>query len=46
MSTTAVAAPEQRTVLHGITWETYERLLADRGETSVPRLTHDGGSRR
>jgi Uma2 family endonuclease len=30
-------------VLHNISWETYEHLLADRGDASVPRLTFDRG---
>jgi Uma2 family endonuclease len=38
------AAPaEQRVVLSGVSWETYERLLAERGDASTPRLTYDRG---
>jgi Uma2 family endonuclease len=42
MSTVAAPA-ENVNVLHGVTWETYERLLADRGENSRPLLTFDRG---
>jgi Uma2 family endonuclease len=35
--------PEQRVLLHGINWETYERLLADLADRSAPRLTFDRG---
>ena len=39
-----IAAPaEQRIVLHDISWETYEGLLADHGESSAPRFTYDRG---
>jgi Uma2 family endonuclease len=30
-------------VLRNISWETYERLLADHEDTSVPRFTYDRG---
>lgn len=30
---------DQRVFLHGATWADYERLLAVRGESSVPRIT-------
>lgn len=36
-------AGEQRIVLHGISWETYERLLRERGEAPRPQLTYDRG---
>lgn len=35
--------PEQRVILYGISWETYERLLADLADRSLPRLTFDQG---
>src|ERR1051326_1247978 len=41
---TLVRPAEQRAVLHGICWETYERLLADLAESSAPRLTYDRGT--
>lgn len=34
---------EQRVVLHGISWQTYERLLEDLADCSVPHLTYDQG---
>lgn len=41
---TAVAVPaEQRNVLRDVSWETYERLLAERGEAPVPLLAFDQG---
>jgi Uma2 family endonuclease len=30
-------------VLHNISWETYERILADHESSSVPRFTYDRG---
>lgn len=40
----AVKTPsEQRTVLHNISWETYEHLLADHVDSSSPRFTYDRG---
>ena len=39
-----IAGPsEQRVVLTDIRWETYERLLKDLEQSSVPRLTFDQG---
>jgi Uma2 family endonuclease len=35
---------EQRTVLHNISWETYEHLLADHLDSSSPRFTYDRGT--
>ena len=35
--------PEQKVILHGISWETYERLLADKEDRPVPRLAYDRG---
>jgi Uma2 family endonuclease len=35
--------PEQRVVLHNVSWETYERLLAEQIDCSSPRLTFDHG---
>jgi Uma2 family endonuclease len=34
---------EQRIVLYDISWETYERLLADHLDNSVPHFTYDRG---
>jgi Uma2 family endonuclease len=34
---------EQRVILHGVKWETYERLLEDLTDRSVPHLTFDHG---
>jgi Uma2 family endonuclease len=34
---------EQRTVLHNISWETYERLLADHLDSGSPRFAYDRG---
>jgi Uma2 family endonuclease len=34
---------EQRTVLHNISWETYEHLLADHWDSSSPRFAYDQG---
>jgi Uma2 family endonuclease len=43
MSTLAVV-PEQRTVLHDVSWETYERLLADHADASAPLFSFDRGT--
>jgi Uma2 family endonuclease len=40
---TAAALPDQVITLHDVAWETYERLLADHGDSSGPRLTYDRG---
>lgn len=37
------APPEQRMILSNISWETYERLLADHENSSAPRFTYDRG---
>jgi len=34
---------EGKVLLHGIRWETYERMLEDKGERSVPRFFYDRG---
>lgn len=36
-------AADERVVLHHVSWDTYERLLADDEERRVPRLTYDQG---
>jgi Uma2 family endonuclease len=39
----AVTPPEQRVVLRNVSWETYERLLAENLDHSAPRFTYDRG---
>lgn len=34
---------EQRIVLHGVSWETYERLMADSGQRRLPHFAYDRG---
>ena len=34
---------EQRVVLHNVSWETYERLLAEHADRSAPRFAYDRG---
>ncbi|MCI0489585.1 MAG: Uma2 family endonuclease [Blastocatellia bacterium] len=34
---------EQKLILRNISWETYERLLADHASSSAPRFTYDRG---
>ncbi len=41
---TAQVVQEQRIVLCHVSWETYERLLADHENSSVPRFTYDRGA--
>jgi Uma2 family endonuclease len=39
-----VIIPEKRTLLQNVSWETYERLLADHTDASTPRFTFDRGA--
>ena len=41
---TILSPPDQRIILHNVSWETYERLLADLHDSSAPRLTYDRGT--
>jgi Uma2 family endonuclease len=38
-----LSLPEQKVILKGVSWETYERLLAEHEEQSGIRFTYDGG---
>lgn len=38
-----LSPPEQRIILEGISWETYERLLAEHPDSASPRFTYDNG---
>lgn len=40
---TVMSPPEQRVVLNHVQWETYERILEDHLDCSVPRFTYDQG---
>ncbi len=40
---TVKSPPEQRVLLRNVSWETYERLLAEREESRVPRFAYDRG---
>lgn len=40
---TVQSAQQQRVILHGISWETYERLLMDHADRSAPRFTYERG---
>lgn len=40
---TVKSLAEQKVILHGVTWETYEALLSDHESSSVPRFTFDRG---
>lgn len=44
MVTVERATPEQRIVMRGISWQTYEKLLQERGERAVPRMCYSQGS--
>jgi Uma2 family endonuclease len=39
----AKSPAEQRILLRNVSWETYERLLAEREESRVPRFAYDRG---
>ena len=41
---TVLSPPEQRVILHNVSWETYERLLTDLQDSSAPRMTYDRGT--
>lgn len=41
---TTLNIPEQRIVLRGVSWQTYERLLEDFTDRSVPHFTYDRGT--
>ena len=41
--TPAIAPPEQRVLLSNVSWETYERLLAENVDSPGTRFTYDGG---
>ena len=40
---TVLTAPEQKVILRNVSWETYERLLDERGDDPVPRFNFDQG---
>lgn len=40
---TVLSPPEQKVILTGVSWDTYERLLSDLENQSAPRLTFDRG---
>jgi Uma2 family endonuclease len=40
---TVLSPLEQRVVLHNVSWETYERILAEHSDCSSPRFTFDHG---
>jgi Uma2 family endonuclease len=40
---TVLSPPERLVILTGVSWETYERLLAEHVESSGPRFTYDEG---
>jgi len=44
MATAERPGAEQRIVMHDISWQTYQRLLDERGERAVPRICYDQGS--
>jgi len=41
---TIINPPEQRVLLHNVSWDTYERLLMDLNDSAAPRLTYDRGT--
>ena len=42
--TTVLSPPEERVLLRDLSWETYERLLSEKGDNRSPRFTFDGGT--
>ncbi len=41
---TVLSPPEERVLLHDVSWETYERLLVGQQDKSTPRQTYDRGA--
>jgi Uma2 family endonuclease len=41
--TTVIRPAEERIVLHDVSWRTYQQLLANYRDSSVPRFTYDRG---
>jgi len=41
---TILNPPEQRVLLHNVSWDTYERLVMDLNDSCAPRLTYDRGT--
>ena len=41
---TLLTPPEQRVLLHHVSWDTYERLVMDLYDSCAPRLTYDRGT--
>ena len=44
MPMTTIAPPEQRVILENVSWETYERLLAESIDSVGTRFTYDEGA--
>jgi hypothetical protein len=40
---TVISPTDRRVIIKGVSWETYERLLADFGDSHAARLTFDQG---
>jgi len=40
---TVLSPTEQKVIIENVSWQTYERLLADLADRSAPRLTYDRG---
>jgi Uma2 family endonuclease len=40
---TVISPPEEKILLHDVSWETYEQLLANYIDSSSPRFAYDGG---
>ena len=41
---TVLTPSAQKVILHDVSWESYEKLLADFANSSAPRLTYDRGT--
>lgn len=41
--TSVLSQPEQKVIIENVSWQTYERLLADLADRASPRLTYDCG---
>jgi len=43
---TVISQPERLVILDSVTWDTYERLIAEHGESGGTRFTYDEGCSR
>ena len=45
ITATVLSPTDQRVIITGVSWQTYERLLADFGDSHAARMAFDRGTR-